>query len=753
MDLQQDYIDKNAYEIRDRSGLDMEYGEKLTQATGEDGFEQLEGDQLAAVELVDLLDNFTVSLRGTLLENLQLRDPIENQWAEDEKRFVGEDVGYVEAKHKGQVRQVPNMTRSRVNTAESRIGDLLFSNNEKNWGISATPNPDLVSEFSNDEVVMLEDETPLTTVENNQTVDVTKAMVARRKVEMSNEACEAMERTISDQLAECDFIPESRKALHNCIKLGTGILKGPSVEFKSKTAWKKVDGVFTHEILERHVPVTHSVEPKNFVPDMSATNPEEMDFTFERSYSTKRQLRKLLKEKELIPGQVKRLLNMSGSSTQTRTDRSRDTSREHSNLQSVADDNRYEIWEYTGELSKEIVMYFGSNFDPDEYSDIEELEGLEGKIWFSGNIALKITINPMAEIDGEIAYAIVCYEDDPACVFGRGLCQLGKNTQDAMVDAFSAMMDNMDKTAGVQVIRSKGLVTGADGDDDIKRNKVWEADRAEDVTKAFHVFEFPNNQADCERVYQVLRELFDEEVQVPAISGGDQGTASPTFGGMAMLMNSVGAIFRQLTKSWDDSITDRLITWFYNWNMNFSDDDSIKGDFEVIAKGSSTLLVKEMVNQSILALFQMSQSDPEIRNRVKIDGLLKHWIKNNHLPIEDAYRTDDEIQALMEKQQKESAENADAQGDQEQGVTPEQLKVMQLEDRNAERELKLYQIQSNEQLQLSIMAQNTEMKHIDLQARQKELSQRHQIEREKLQVDYKKFQMEAKIKMATGRGI
>ncbi len=729
------------FALQEESELDMYDAQQLQNASGAgDVLHEPDEHQQRAVELMGVLDNSVNMLSSLLQENLQLREPIEQRWILDNRRWLGEDIGYDEDKHKGQVRSVPNVTRAKGNVAISRIGDLLMPNDEKNWGINSTPEPDLVKEFENEELVQVNGEN----FQNEETgAPVTEGDIARRKVEMAKESCEAMGQTIDDQLTESNYLSESRQALYWMVKFGTGIMKGPDVESRVKSAWLRGEGGYEQKILSRHVPICYAVHPNDFVPDMSACLPEEMDFSFERSFLSKRQLRRMAKEKGFIPGQIKRLLLTDPASTHVGNDKVKEEGRASNSTTSITDDSRYEVWEYQGPIDGEVLLAGGMGVTEEDIED--PTTSYEGRVWFCGPIALKIIIDPMADIDGELNYSVACYEDDEHNLFGYSLGHCGAGTQSSMTDAWSAMLDNNDKSAGVQLVRVQGMVEGADGNDKMKRNKIWEAKRTDDVTKAFHIFQLPNNQEACARIYEMCRELYDEEVQVPQLAGGEQGTATDTLGGMAMLMNSVGAVFRRIVRKWDDGITSPLITRYYNWNMNFSEDEAIKGDFEVEAKGTSSLLVKEIMGQSLLGLLQISQQDPDVRSRTKVAGIIREWAKSQYLPVSDVLMDDDEYEIEQQKM-------AEQQQGQEQDISPGQIKQMEMEDKAKEREFKIMQLQNQERIQMAMFAQTQGLKKEELAQKIKEMESRHEMEQQKLKLDWETFRTEAQIKLQTGSG-
>jgi hypothetical protein len=109
----------------------------------------------------------------------------------------------------------------------------------------------------------------------------------------------------------------------------------------------------------------------------------------------------------------------------------------------------------------------------------------------------------------------------------------------------------------------------------------------EDVQKAFWVFEVQSHQAEIAAIIDLAQKFADEETSLPQIAQGEQGTAPDTVGGMSILMNSANTVLRRIVKQYDDEVTRPHIRRYYDWNMQYNEDEEIKGDFEIDARGSS----------------------------------------------------------------------------------------------------------------------------------------------------------------------
>ena len=72
---------------------------------------------------------------------------------------------------------------------------------------------------------------------------------------------------------------------------------------------------------------------------------------------------------------------------------------------------------------------------------------------------------------------------------------------------------------------------------------------------------------------------------------GSQGGVTPdTVGGMQMLLNNTNVVLRRLVKNFDDMVTKPHIRRYYDYNMAYNENEEVKGDFNILARGSSALL-------------------------------------------------------------------------------------------------------------------------------------------------------------------
>jgi hypothetical protein len=135
------------------------------------------------------------------------------------------------------------------------------------------------------------------------------------------------------------------------------------------------------------------------------------------------------------------------------------------------------------------------------------------------------------------------------------------------------------------------------------------------------------------KIIELFMNFADIETALPPTAMGDvsQGgsEALRTTGGASMLMGAAALPIRDVVRNFD-TFTENVVGSIYDWNMQFNPDPDIKGDYEIIARGSSSLIAKEVRGIS-LDQFKASLS-PEESDYIDTGEMLKERAKSRDIP-------------------------------------------------------------------------------------------------------------------------
>ena len=104
--------------------------------------------------------------------------------------------------------------------------------------------------------------------------------------------------------------------------------------------------------------------------------------------------------------------------------------------------------------------------------------------------------------------------------------------------------------------------------------------------------------------------MAEDTTGMPAMLQGIRGDAPNTLGGMQMQNNNATSVLRRLAKRFDDYVTRPHIQRYFDWMMQYEEDDSIKGDFQVDVRASSALVERDAQQQFLIQMAQLAR-DPQ----------------------------------------------------------------------------------------------------------------------------------------------
>ncbi|GAB2799059.1 hypothetical protein GCM10027040_27600 [Halomonas shantousis] len=674
--------------------------------------------QLAA----ERLQVFATRLSRKAHEQVQKRSSLETRWLDDYRQYHGEydpETASRLARAEGSEVYV-NITRNKTNAAEARLQDMLFPTDDRNWGIQPTPVPEL------DRI----EPGQMATGPEGQPVDMGK--IADDVMREAKKKADGMQSEIDDQLKESRFQIKARDSIHDAALMGTGVLKGPVIVGRMHKRWDTgEDGTSVLTIEEALEPSIERVDPWDFYPDMSARTVDECEFIFERRMMSKRQLREFARLPGTLVDQIRAVVKGGKDNTAIAKDHTNDI-RAITGVDSISSDTKYEVWEYHGPISKsELMDAMDESGETLEDAEIDELDDeVEAVVFFSGNHVLKVVLNPMDTDDRP--YSVFNWEKDESCIFGFGIPYLMRSPQRVINAAWRMMLDNAGASVSDIIVANREAIVPADGSwssQPGKKKLYFLTEKGRNVHDVFGSFTIPNHQAELAAIFQMARQLADEETNLPLIAQGEQSQhVTKTSSGMAMLMNSANIVLRRAVKNWDDDITRPTITRFYDWNMQYSSKAEIKGDYSIDARGSGALLVREKQQESLMVYANISASNPEFAIRRDWAGMDREIAKALEVPYQNITLSDGDV----ESKRKQMAEQ---QSDPEQ-----QIKMAELQLKQQELQMKAQQQQADFQLRQQQQQWDQQYKAAQLQSDQ-------EIARQKMALDQGMTQAELEAKL------
>ena len=426
-------------------------------------------------------------------------------------------------------------------------------------------------------------------------------------------AARRMEKLIHDQIDESKGSSEIRNALLESALLGTGIVKGPFNFNKKLHKWEtSEDGERTYNPLEVRVPRIEFVSCWDLYPDPAATSVEECEYIVHRHKLNKSQLRQLRNMPYFDEDAIRNCLQM-GANYEEKSFEShlKDDARADEDYQT-----NFEVLEYWGIMDAEYAREVGIELA----DDIDDLDEVQVNAWICGDSLLRAVVNPFTPY--RIPYHAFPYERNPYNFFGIGVAENMDDSQQIMNGHARMAVDNLAMAGSLVFDVDESALVGGQSME-IYPGKIFRR-QAGMPGQAIHGLKFPNTAPENMMMFDKFRQLADEQTGIPSYSHGQTGVQSMTrtASGMSMLLGASSLNVKTVVKNLDDFLLRPLGEAFFQWNMQFFEGGlDVKGDLEVKATGTNSLMQKEVRSQRLTTFLQTAQN-PAIAPFVKISKLV-----------------------------------------------------------------------------------------------------------------------------------
>jgi hypothetical protein len=581
-------------------------------------------------------DNAYNNLAGTIKAKFQSS---ENARQFDEKRWLrayrnyrgiyGNEMAFTESE-KSKV--FVKITKTKVMAAYGQIIEVLFSSGKFPLGIDPTTVPEDIAEYAHvsksKQSQGQEEQLPESPygfpgdgnkLQPGATTDSvlgglkkeyegadftegpSKDSRAEPQINPAEISAKNMEKLIHDQLGESSATSVLRHSLFEMALLGTGVVKGPFSYDKISHKWERDEetGENMYTPKSKLVPKIEAVSCWDFYPDPDAVTVEDADYVIERHNYTKTQIRDLMNRPFFRENPLKECLAM-GPSYEARGYESSLLDRETTD---EFDKNRFEVLEFWGYLDKTLAEQAGLDIT----DDMDELDEVSVNCWVCNGKILRLVINPFTP--SRLPYMVCPYEINPYQFFGVGIPENMDDSQTIMNGHARMAIDNL-ALAGNLVfdVDETMLVPGQDMK--VFPGKIFRRQSGQ-PGQAIHGVKFPNTANENLMMFDRFRQLADESTGIPSYSHGTTGIQSTTrtAAGMSMLMGAAALSIKTVVKNIDDYLLRPLGESMFSWNMQFNEDTpEIRGDLDIKAQGTSSLMQKEVRSQRLMTFLQAASN-------------------------------------------------------------------------------------------------------------------------------------------------
>ena len=555
-------------------------------------------------QIVDVLfakNNFPLTVDPTelpegVVENVSFDPALPKELREDEKKDPTSPYGF-----KGDGREIPKGATAKT------LEELL--------------NPELVEKLDSIEGVKEGvGSTPTA-------ITFSPAMIAAKK----------MQKKIQDQLDESSASKHLRSTAFEMALFGTGVMKGPFAVDKEYPSWDDETGEYSPTF--KTVPQVSHVSVWNFYPDPDANNIDEAQYVIERHKLSRSQMRNLKKRPYFRSSVIDEAIALGENYSKEYWE---------NDLADYAPEygvERFEVFEYWGMCDVDMLQEQGVDI-PKELTKMDELQA---NIWICNGKLLRMVLNPFKP--AKIPYMAAPYELNPYSFFGIGIAENMEDTQLLMNGFMRMAVDNAVLSGNLLIeVDETNLVPGQDLS--VYPGKIFRRQGGAPGQAIFGT-KFPNVAGENLQLFDKARVLADESTGFPSFAHGQTGVmgVGRTASGISMLMGAASGTIKNVIKNVDDYLLRPLGEGLFQFNMQFDFDPEIKGDLEVKARGTESLMANEVRSQRLMQFLQVS-SNPALAPFAKFQYIIREIAKSLDLDPDKVTNNmnDAVIQAELMKQ-------------------------------------------------------------------------------------------------------
>ena len=518
-----------------------------------------------------------------------------------------------------------NLTSVKCRAATSWLRDaLLGTGHDKPWSLDATPEPTLPPEVVQSlqadmamqlQTLMMSGMQPPSQEQLREIALQMKDAAMRKAKEEAEERVDRMELKMADQLVEGGWIEALDEFLDDIVTFPYAVLKGPVKRKRKSLEW--VNGKLVPQ--EQIVNEWERVDPFMLYWAPWAWNIND-GFVIERHKLTREDLQALIGVPgynddairtvldEFTGGGLKEWLWADAQKAQAEG--------KNTTYAIITDDlvDAVQLWDSVpGKDLREWGLSEKEIPDPSLSYPCE--------VWLIGTTVIRAVLNydPL----GRKPYYVTSYENVPGSVAGKGVADLCRDAQ-AMVNASArALANNMGISSGPQVGVNVSRLPPGEDITEMYPWKIWQFQSSEfnDGSQPLTFFQPQSNASELMSVFEKFSARADEDTMIPRYMTGESTPgAGRTSSGLSMLISNAGKGIKQVIANIDHNVIVPAIERLYQDNLRYAQDPDLIGDVKAVARGASSLVVKEAEAVRRNEFLQLVLNSPVASQIVGMDG-------------------------------------------------------------------------------------------------------------------------------------
>lgn len=503
----------------------------------------------------------------------------------------------------------PKITRIKCISTLARIMDLMFPSDDRNWTLDADPSADMAMA---DVVKAIQDAQARDKIAGTPAVPLTEAYVTSAVKELAMARAAKLSDLIDAQLQELggdqsyDYVQINNEVVASAILYGLGVARGPFVREEKYTTWKWDEAAQQPKPNNgsHYKPQFEVLNVWDYYPDLSAKRLEDSDGFFTRSVMSKAQLRKLADREDffgdVIRGYIARMPGRGNYKQEKFESELRAMGVKQNVNEYKADTTKFEIITWHGLVDARTLQAAGIDVPESKLGD-----QVEAEVWMVDDTIIKASMNPWSEIGMSVrtVHTFIFDKDDTAPI-GFGLPNVMRDTQMAVCAATRMMMDNASVVCGPILELNTALLRA---DQDMTALTPWKIFYRDDEgpstsSAAVREIVIKSHIDELSKIIDMFLKFADMETFVNPMTGGDVSKmpSEPmrNAAGASMMLGNAALPFKQIIRNFD-KFTESVILSVVQFNTKFNEDEVKAASYQVIARGATSLIAKEIRGMQI----------------------------------------------------------------------------------------------------------------------------------------------------------
>jgi len=553
----------------------------------------------------------------------------ELRWMRNQRQYLGVyDPDIEKELSANRSKAYPKITRIKCISVLSRLMNLMFPGNERNWELRASPSPEMsvpdVQQAIRDQQQKDQAAGVQAQVDKDYVTSAVQVLADKRADDLSNVIDDQLEELGGDQTY--DYVALNREVVLSGVLYGLGVLRGPFAREVKSTVWGVDPQTQQPAPQERTVykPQFEFTSVWDYYPDLSAKTFAQMDGDFERKVMSRSQVRKLADRPDFFGDVIKKYLagKSTGNYLPQQFEMELRVMGVKTNVNEMkAETAKFEIIIWRGQVSGDYLKMAGVDVAEDKLSD-----DMEAEVWLLDSHVIKADMNPWAKlgVDVKTVHTFLFDKDDTSPI-GQGLPNIIRDSQMSIAAATRMLLDNASVVCGPNLELNTDLLRADQDLTSTSAYKIWyrEGEDASAQWPAVRNIQIDSHLPELQAIIELFMKFADAETFVGPATGGDmaQAPSEPmrTAAGASMLRGDAALPFKDIVRSFDQ-FTQSVIQSIVQFNRKFNPELAPEGDYNVIARGATSLIAKEVRGMQVDQLASTLQ--PEEKQYVDMRKLV-----------------------------------------------------------------------------------------------------------------------------------